>query len=194
VSDWPIDLPAIRDVVERGLQFAGPVTFIVGANGSGKSTLIEAMAEAYGTDVRGGHAGRRYASPLEKGPLGSALRLDLTPSARGQTGRRGKGFFLRAESALGVFEFMSGLPGYGDDLDRVSHGESFLQLFDGRCVSPGLYLLDEPESGLAFEALLQLLIVMHRVSTIGGQIVCATHSLSSQRFPERRSSSSPRRV
>jgi predicted ATPase len=78
---------------------------------------------------------------------------------------------------------MSGLPGYGDDLDRVSHGESFLQVFAGRFASPGLYLLDEPESGLAFEALLQLLIVMHRVSTIGGQIVCATHSPVLTAFP-----------
>lgn len=70
----------------------------------------------------------------------------------------------------------AGVSGYGDDLEEKSHGESFLQVFAGRFNEPGLYLLDEPESGLAFEALLQLLIVLHHLAEIGGQIVCATHS------------------
>jgi predicted ATPase len=35
-------------------------------------------------------------------------------------------------------------------------GESVLQVLSGRLFErPGLYLLDEPEAGLAFEALLQ---------------------------------------
>lgn len=175
-AEWPFDVPAVRHVAEHGLRFTNSVTILVGPNGTGKSTLIEAIAEAYGIDVRGGHAGRRYSSALEPSTLGSAMRLRLGPGAHGRRGRRGKGFFLRAETALGVLNHMSGQPGYGDDLDQRSHGESFLQVFAGRFNEPGLYLLDEPESGLSFESLLQLLIVLHRLAAIGGQVVCATHS------------------
>ena len=52
-----------------------PATFavLIGTHGSGKSTLLEAIAEAYGIDVRGGHGGRRYGSNLDKSPLGAAL-------------------------------------------------------------------------------------------------------------------------
>jgi len=173
---WPFTIPAVAHVVRDGLRFSRPVTFLVGPNGAGKSTLIEAMAEAYGVDVRGGHAGRRYASPLPRSRLGTVLRLEMSEEQRAERGRRGRGFFLRAETALGVLEFMNGLPGYGDDLDKKSHGESFLQVFDGRFVDSGLYLLDEPESGLSFTSTLQLVIVLDRLAAEGAQVVCATHS------------------
>src|SRR5437764_1581232 len=42
-----------------------------------------------------------------------------------------QGFFLRAETAFGVFNFMSdhSVAGYGDrHLDTVSHGEGFMQV------------------------------------------------------------------
>lgn len=174
---WPFELPAVRHVVGLGITLEKPVTFLVGANGSGKSTLIEAIAEAYGIDVRGGHAGRRYASNLPKGLLGDALRLTHVRGREG-TGRRGKGYFLRSETALGVFEFMvqNGVEGYAPELMHLSHGESFLQVFQDRFDRPGLFLLDEPESGLAFEALLQLCGVLNRLAHVGAQVICATHS------------------
>jgi predicted ATPase len=174
---WPFDLPVVRRLVGGGLRLGAPVTFLVGDNGTGKSTLVEGIAEAYGVDVRGGHAGRRYASSMPKGPLGEALRLTLTRGHDG-TGRRGKGYFLRSETALGVFEFMveKGVAGYAPDLMQRSHGESFLQIFADRFDKPGLYLLDEPESGLAFEALLRLTLVIHRLAAVGAQVICATHS------------------
>jgi predicted ATPase len=91
--------------------------------------------------------------------------------------RRAKGFFLRAETALQVFEHMTGLPGYGDrDLGSVSHGEGFLQVIEGRFNQPGLYLMDEPESALSFSSCLRLLATMDALVEIGGQIICATHS------------------
>jgi predicted ATPase len=68
-----------------------------------KSTPLEAIAEAYGIDVRGGHGARRYGSYLDKGPLGSVLRLSRTAAGRRFTGRNAKGFFLRAETAFGVW-------------------------------------------------------------------------------------------
>lgn len=75
---WPLSVPAIRDVAKNGLTFTNDLVVLVGANGSGKSTLLEGIAEAYGLDVRGGHGGRRYSSPLDKSPLGDSLRLHRT--------------------------------------------------------------------------------------------------------------------
>ena len=150
---WPFTLPAVRPIIGDGLRFSRPVTVLVGENGSGKSTIVEALAEAYGVDVRGGHAGRRYGSALPKSPLGERLRLVTTPRGARMKGRGAKGFFLRAETALGVFEFMSDytVAGYGDrHLGRVSHGEGFLQVFEGRFTDVGLYILDEPEAALSF--------------------------------------------
>jgi predicted ATPase len=69
MSAWPFSVPAIQDVAEHGLRLTRNLVVFIGANGSGKSTfLLEAIAEAYGIDVRGGHGARRYGSYLEKGP------------------------------------------------------------------------------------------------------------------------------
>lgn len=100
-SAWPLSVPAIRDVATNGLKLTSDIVVLVGANGSGKSTLLEAIAEAYGLDVRGGHGGRRYASPLDKSPLGEALRLRRTPAVRKLTGATppGSSCALRPRSA-----------------------------------------------------------------------------------------------
>jgi predicted ATPase len=45
-------------LADHGLTFTHPVTFLVGDNGSGKSTIVEAIAEGFGLDARGGRAAR----------------------------------------------------------------------------------------------------------------------------------------
>jgi predicted ATPase len=107
MSAWPFSVPAIRDVAAHGLRLTSNLVVFIGANGSGKSTLLEAIAEAYGIDVRGGHGARRYGSYLEKSPLGAALRLSRTATGRRFTGRNAKGFFLRAETAFGMLAYMT---------------------------------------------------------------------------------------
>jgi predicted ATPase len=172
---WPFTVPAIRSLAESGISFTSPVTFLVGENGSGKSTIIEAIAEACRIDVRGGHGGRLYASPLDRGLLGSHLQL-RPPIARRT---RSKSFFLRSETAKGVLEFMSdqGISGYGDrHAAQVSHGESFLQVLEGRFIDEGLYLLDEPEAPFSFRSCLALLSVLDDLARTGSQVICATHS------------------
>lgn len=57
---WPLSVPAIAAIAARGLTFERSITLLVGENGSGKSTVVEALAEAYGLDARGGRAGRKY--------------------------------------------------------------------------------------------------------------------------------------
>jgi predicted ATPase len=172
---WPFTVPAIRSLAESGVTLTAPVTFLVGENGSGKSTIVEALAEVFGIDVRGGHGGRLYSSAVPRGTLSSYLRL-VPPIAKRT---KVKSFFLRSETAKGVLEFMSdvGVSGYGERHNaEVSHGESFLQVLEGRFNQQGLYLLDEPEAPFSFRSCLALLSVLDELARGDSQVICATHS------------------
>jgi predicted ATPase len=177
---WPWTVPAVAEIAAHGVRLNSSIVVLMGANGSGKSTLLEAIAEGYGLDVRGGHGGRKYASTLEKSPLGEAIMLDRTLVGSGMTRRNAKGFYLRAETAFGMLEYMTGagMPGYGDKPSwEVSHGESYLQAILGRISGPGLYLLDEAEGPLSFESTLQLLYRLQDVAAERAtQVIYATHS------------------
>ena len=107
-STWPWSIPAVKDLVGGGVALTAPVTFLVGENGSGKSTIVEAVAEAWGVDVRGDQNGRKYSSELAKSLLGEAARLDRGPDGSAMVKTKAKGFFLRSETALDVFQ----RPGY----------------------------------------------------------------------------------
>lgn len=180
-SSWPFTVPAIRQVADQGLTLTRNIVVLIGANGSGKSTLLEAVAEAYGIDVRGGHGGRQYGSYLAKSPLGETLRLSRTNEGSAFTGvRKAKGFFLRAETAFGMLAHMTdvGVAGYGDRPSwEVSHGESYLEAIQGRFAGPGLYLLDEAEGPLSFQSTLALLYRLLDLATRGDvQVIYSTHS------------------
>src|SRR5512142_2691440 len=73
---------------------------------------------------------------------------------------------------------------YGRDPDARSHGQAFLNLFQGRFVPGGLYLLDEPEAPLSPQNQLGLLAVLLEMVTQGAQFVIATHSPMLLAFPE----------
>ncbi|MBM7771329.1 putative ATPase [Actinokineospora baliensis] len=178
---WPYSVPAVAEVVERGVEFTHPVTFLVGDNGSGKSTLVEAIAEGFKLDARGGRAARKAgnANP-SKTALGEVLRLETTAKgARMLAGPRlkKKGFFLRAETAFSMTENLGGVPGYWEEnTAEMSHGEGFLAVFRSMFRAPGFYVMDEPESALSFTACLQLVSLMHELGRSGAQVICATHS------------------
>jgi predicted ATPase len=178
-NQWPFNVPAVAQIIEEGLTFSAPVTFLVGENGSGKSTVIEAIAEAYGLDAHGGRAGRRFVNDRPKTPLGEVLQLHFTPtgSKLSAYSRRRKGYFLRAETAHGFMNFVTGLPGYWqENVMEMSHGEGFLTVLNTMFSDPGLYLMDEPEAALSFSSCLRLVALMHRIASEGGQVICATHS------------------
>ncbi|WP_291415524.1 AAA family ATPase [Actinophytocola sp.] len=170
----------MRELLDHGLTFTRPVTFLVGENGSGKSTLVEAFAEAYGLDAHGGRAGRKYGNARPKTPLGEVLRLESTAEGsrmRGGSRSRQKGYFLRAETAFGFMEVVSGMRGYWDeDTSEMSHGEGFLTVFSAMFNEPGLYLMDEPEAALSFTSCMRLVALMHQLGQSGAQVICATHS------------------
>ena len=127
----------------------GPVTVLVGDNGSGTSTLIEAIAVAAGFNAEGGGRNLRFATF----PTHSDLHLHLQMRWRL---RPRWGWFLRAETFDGMASRIavdddpqSGVAGLFPALHDRSHGESFLSLMASRFTTPGLYLLDEPESALS---------------------------------------------
>jgi predicted ATPase len=95
-------------------------------------------------------------------------------------GRNARGYFLRAETALGVFEFMSDhhVAGYGEKhLAQQSHGESFMQVFGGDYFDEsGLFLMDEPEAALSFRSCLRLIGLLSTFNRDGAQVICGTHS------------------
>jgi predicted ATPase len=178
---WPFTVPAVAQLVDRGMVFEAPVTFLVGDNGSGKSTLVEAIAEGFRLDPYGGRASARTGRPNPtKTPLGEVLKLDLTAAgSRMMAGPRlkKKGFFLRAETAFAMTERLGGVPGYwAEDTSVMSHGEGFVTIFKAMMREPGFYVMDEPESALSFTACLQLVALMHQLGRSGAQVVCATHS------------------
>jgi predicted ATPase len=169
---WPWSVPAVAGLVGDGLNLHAEVTILVGENGSGKSTIVEAIAEAWGVDVRGGHSGRKYSSELPKSILGESLRLDRGLDGSGMVKTKAKGFFLRSETAFDVFQRL----GYGEAYTDVSHGESYLQTFNDWFSSKGLFILDEPEAALSFTSCLSLIASMRAIVSAGGQVICATHS------------------
>ncbi|WP_328530110.1 hypothetical protein OG984_02700 [Nocardioides sp. NBC_00368] len=94
---------------------------------------------------------------------------------------RSSSYFLRAESALGLLEYVSSLgtivPGYPqEDLCYLSHGEGYLAMFREVFSRPGLYLMDEPESALSFMSSFDLVLALHECGANGAQVLCATHS------------------
>jgi predicted ATPase len=184
-AEWPYTIPCVADIADHGLEFIQPVTFLVGENGSGKSTLVEAIAESYGINQRGGRGHMQRKVPAsERSPLGQQIELDLTPQgAKFSANRRlkSRSYFLRAETAFDFIEFISSfnyiLPGYWqDDLRVKSHGEGFMTVLETIFSEPGLYLMDEPEAALSFSSCLRLVGLLHRLGATGAQVICATHS------------------
>jgi predicted ATPase len=170
----------VAQIIKDGLEFTAPVTFLVGDNGSGKSTIIEAVADVCNINSAGGKAGTKYASTGAKTPLGEAMDADFTTAGwRLIAGprRQRKGFFLRAETLFNLAQNVSGLPGFWDaDLTQRSHGEGFLTVLEAMFSEPGIYLMDEPEAALSFLSCLGLMSLLDRLTTAGGQVICATHS------------------
>ncbi len=182
-------LPAVKHLIDNpSLDFASPVTMLVGENGSGKSTLIEAIAAAYGFNPEGGSRNFCFSTNDSHSELWQHLTLAKNERAR-------DGFFLRAESLYNVAsniddldEIPSGAPfiidGYGGvSLHEQSHGESFLSIVKHRFSGNGLYILDEPEAALSPMRQMTLLIEIDRLVKQHSQLIIATHSPILMAYP-----------
>ncbi|MBM9462970.1 AAA family ATPase [Aeromicrobium sp. YIM 150415] len=170
-SDWSSAIPAVRQLLDEGLELGPGVTFLVGENGSGKSTLVEAVAGAYGLSPEGGSTQGAHTTRTSESGLGEALTLQ-----RG-IGAPRWGFFLRAETMHGWYTYSENHAApTTPDYHAMSHGESFLEVVRTRFTSPGFYVLDEPEAALSFSSTLALVAALGEVVREGGQVLCATHS------------------
>jgi predicted ATPase len=179
---YPFDLPLFQS--RQVLRFDGRVSFLVGENGSGKSTLIDAIARCCGLYMWADT--KRRAAPQEprlSGGAGGGLSdyVQVTV-ARGPV----RGGLFSADSFRQWAEFLDDLsqidPGHakyhgGAELTLRSRGEGLLAYFRGRYRTPGLYLLDEPESALSPASQLELLRLLAQYREQGhAQFILATHS------------------
>ncbi len=162
-SVFPMSLPFARDL---DLRLESVVTFFVGENGSGKSTLLEAIATLCNLPVGGG--GRNELADLRSPHAAS----ELAPYIRAGFRRRPKdGYFFRAEFQTHfatLLEERRADPDFlgdpyarygGRSLHTRSHGEAFLAMFTA-WMTPGIILMDEPESALSPQRQLELLVQM----------------------------------
>lgn len=168
----PFTIPTIKQGLP--VSFSTPITFLVGENGSGKSTFLEALAWSMGFSDQGGDRTNAYAEEADGYALGRALALSWRKRVTG-------GFFLRAETffnyARHLEELGSSFRLYdGISLNRRSHGEAFMALFQNR-FEDGVYLLDEPEAALSPARQLTFLSVLHDLArSRAAQLIIATHS------------------
>ncbi|MEJ6014440.1 AAA family ATPase [Corynebacterium sp. H127] len=164
------DLPVVQGLLRAGpLRFKSPVTFLVGENGSGKSTLVEAMAVGMGFNAEGGSRDTLFSAENSVSELHQWLTLQRVRNPR-------DGYFLRGESTYRLAIYLDKEVGGTAPLLPISHGEMTLKLLRERFHGRGLYLLDEPESGLSPESQLELMARIAVLAEMGAQFIVATHS------------------
>jgi predicted ATPase len=176
-SEYPFCLPLFSNPGFE-LGFDRPITIIVGENGTGKSTLLEGIAVVAGFDEGGGGPGYRavdHSGAIERGvgDLAAALKASWLPKV-------GQGWFFRAESFFSVARYLDeAAKGVGPPPDFLSHshGEGFMRFFEERCLWPGIFLFDEPESALSMTRQFEFLKLLHRMDSGGqSQVIMATHA------------------
>ena len=175
---YPFNLPWL-DPETFELDFAAPVTILVGENGTGKSTLVEAIAALAGYDEAGGGKGYRavdHSQTIDQSgaALADALRAGWLPKVTA-------GWFFRAETFFSVARYLDEAArtggGAAPDFLSWSHGEGFVRFFEERMSGQGIYFMDEPESALSPKRQLELLRILHGMQQrAAAQVIIATHS------------------
>jgi predicted ATPase len=202
--------PFNPDVIQNfdSLTLKAPVTIIAGDNGSGKTTLLEGIAAAAGsTLISGEHMNMdRSLSPAFE--LADELKLIWSVKTGNGFFFRASDFItytrsianIREEARLTMEEIRKRDPNsleilpyartyyelrdlYGEGLEKRSHGESFLDLFQARFRPDGFYILDEPEAPLSPNRQLTLLAILHNMVAEGARFLISTHSPILMAYP-----------
>ena len=95
---FPFSVPLIRSL--ESLEFASPVTFLVGENGCGKSTLLEAIACAANSITVG-------SEPVASDPSLAAMRILAKDIRLSWSAKTRRGFFMRSEDFFGFARKMA---------------------------------------------------------------------------------------
>ena len=69
-------------------------------------------------------------------------------------------------------------------MDRLSHGQSFLEFFSKRISDNGLFIIDEPEAALSMENQLVFLNILSKSIECNSQIIISTHSPIIAAYPD----------
>lgn len=173
-SSYINDLPVVQSLLRGSpIQLRSSVTYVVGENGAGKSTLVEAIAVGMGFNPEGGSKHARFSSRKKVSGLHDWLTISRARNPR-------DGYFVRAESMNRVFSYLDSPEVYdsrsGPLLHTLSHGQSFMQLLEHRFHNRGLFILDEPESGLAPHTQVRAAARIADLANRGAQFIIATHS------------------
>jgi predicted ATPase len=180
-DDYPFSIPVIKNF--KKIEFRKPVTFFVGENGSGKSTLIEAFSNCCGFNAEGGSRNFKFSTRSTDSTFYKYLNIGHSVGFPVFDG-----YFLRSETLYNLASDIETLdprvdktweiPGdYGEKpLHEQSHGESVLSLLENRITKKGLYIFDEPETGLSIKNLFALLAIINDLTKIQSQFIICTHS------------------
>jgi len=157
------------------LTFDFPITFFAGENGTGKSTLLEAIALKLGFNAEGGSKEFNFSTNDTHSKLHEFLKVVKSPR------RATDGFFLRSESLYNLASYAEDVKidfsEYGNrSIHQQSRGEGVFNIVGNRFRGNGLYLLDEPDSGLSLQRQLSLLVLIDQLVKDGSQFIIATHS------------------
>lgn len=174
---YPFNLKLFQDI--QTIDFETPITFFIGENGAGKSTLLKALAIRCGIHIWQSSFNLRY----EQNPYEEDLYKTITVDwASGPV----PGSFFGSQ----IFNhFAKNLEEWAVNDDRMldyfggkslitqSHGQSLMSYFKSRYNIKGLYFMDEPETALSPESLIDLLNLLINISKKGhAQFIIATHS------------------
>ena len=172
-DDYRAKLPVFDYLADLGsFKLRRPVTVFVGENGIGKSSLLAGVASDLGCSPEGG----RMDDPDEIVPR-SPIRCVTDKVIQ-------RAYFLRAEK----HEYLIARGDSSDeragrstlsqnvDLSRRSHGQSVFDMLYEHINGQGVYVLDEPESGLSVIRQLALVGEIAQAVDRGAQIIIATHS------------------
>jgi predicted ATPase len=174
---YPFNLKLFQDT--RTISFNTPITFFIGENGAGKSTLLKALAIRAGIHIWQSDFKLRYEQNPYEEDLYKALHVHWTggPVPGSFFGSQIFTHFAKnlEEWAINDQQMLDYFG--GKSLITQSHGQSLMSYFKSRYNIKGLYFMDEPETALSPESLIDLLNLLLRISRKNhAQFIIATHS------------------
>ncbi|MBI9011878.1 MAG: AAA family ATPase [Clostridiales bacterium] len=202
LGDYPFHMPVINEL--NHLNFDSPVTFFIGENGCGKTTLLESMVvlsrsinlvpeefksmtgskalslsfelEWHKKTSRGFYLKSQsfitYIQYIDR--MKSETRQEVELLKEEYMDRSRYAYELATGPYLKTLGALTNR--YGEGLDKMSHGEGYLELFKSRLVPEGLYILDEPELSLSPMRQLSLIALMKEMVAKDCQFIIITHS------------------
>lgn len=201
-SSYPFNIDSINNI--EHIDFKAPVTFIIGENGCGKTTLLESIVALTNTIDVVPEKFRNTMGPNQLSKCFEAVYNKKTDRGFYLKSQSFVTFInyldqMKNDASVSIDAFketykdrskfayeqvtgpyqktLDALEArYGKGLDKMSHGEGYLELFKSRLVPRGLYILDEPELSLSPMRQLSLMMMIKDMVDQSCQFIIITHS------------------